>query len=1386
VTMRILMVPMHLDALIVKPGSEPAIQPMADFSRLPYFDGQRDVNSDVPYLSEAILSEPFANKNLHLPPGIHLHWSLPDALTRGLSDGANLRFPRAPNRWYIGRTVNGIVVKKWLIESDALSRTIPAGLAPECATTYPYLQDPQQPFRYIGRITDWDSWYTQQVNGQASGFDYLDANHPLTAVGYGEPTFGAFYPNCASVFGAYDADYPKDHYIPPAMSYLVIGWYSDDPQGAVTELLPRPQGSTPVSEWYQDARDKLGWDISPDQASDTADIPTDIVCYAQLTFGARADLNSGDARLTYGAPADTQVIFGSTPSQALAAFLAHKVNPESQQSIQDQLEAILVAAQLEQSKVDTGAKFADLRHEQSFNALPGGRLWTLRPDSEARTQPGDQADDPTSTKPDYLPDDLALALNQLNLAQTALDRNQEEKASLYTQLYADWSKYMLCAYPPQDSPVEYPDPDAAGQFLMQVVQSIQARSDDKLAAALQAALSQVAAKVNALMLLRAGDLLDSPAIFNTLLQLKSLAPNDSAVTSLEKSLITTSASTVPWDAKSPFSAAVVQALLKALNDTIASMGGTDTQARIHVRAQLEARFTNAIRRRVSYYLQNVPAPRYWVPNEPVALIAGAAVRHSDRYDLHGPVPCTLFTDPGNSSSQMQGAMAVRFFAKGVDLASKVLNNPGLRTWQGQPWHPFLLEWITALHPAPRDISRDNPLCGYAPRFINNTYSLNEMDVDLQLNTAGTQFEPTERAFRGRSILSRHAENNLTRHLSAYLSRNLPAEIKQDFPAGAEELDRYLKSPSPADTNKRVVDDVLAKYQAGIEAGTYADASPACTALHAYAQLVDTPSLAQSLDGFNQALLMQKQTLQLAPDDPLGFSEIRKITDLVRQAIAEGQSTGPQPFNDFNPIRSGAVEIQYLRLVDAFGQTIDLDTSTVLSGHSAAGLTHEANGLLLPPRLVQPARLDFRFLAARLSAGQGQPPLEMSSHPGTTPICGWLVPNLLDSSLSVHAESGQALGVIRKFGSTVEWDIAPGERYCRLENIPNSHLARVVNELLERSKAQPAFLDEFLLSIHDALENIEPEGHKHHDAISLFMAHPLAVVRASLNLQLKGLPANNQSWQVFSQELEQFTPLASGDLPRETCNFTRVQFPIRLGEYQRLNDGLVGFWQETTGANGDPGALQHGFYVNDSEPAVVSDPNADKLNGLDAEPVKKALQAAGGRIHKLAFLAGWKDGDGIWNLLQTSGAIKPLSFHSLQPAKDTTRPDLIYYADAPDLMQSIESPPITLTMLIDPRGVVHATSGIQPVKSIQIPAEMFAKAMRSIEINLASTMVLAHPGRTELPLPEEPGFFWSWLELGKGEWDESPNAAPPPTTEDFGPLEIQEGWLKLRRTTRGGE
>jgi hypothetical protein len=61
--------------------------------------------------------------------------------------------------------------------------------------------------------------------------------------------------------------------------------------------------------------------------------------------------------------------------------------------------------------------------------------------------------------------------------------------------------------------------------------------------------------------------------------------------------------------------------------------------------------------------------------------------------------------------------------------------------------------------------------------------------------------------------------------------------------------------------------------------------------------------------------------------------------------------------------------------------------------------------------------------------------------------------------------------------------------------------------------------------------------------------------------VQGYPAIDQEWNVFRQDMERAFQDEGKDSDRETQDYTEVKIPIRIGEYQQLNDGLVGYWIE---------------------------------------------------------------------------------------------------------------------------------------------------------------------------------------------------------------------------------
>ena len=162
------------------------------------------------------------------------------------------------------------------------------------------------------------------------------------------------------------------------------------------------------------------------------------------------------------------------------------------------------------------------------------------------------------------------------------------------------------------------------------------------------------------------------------------------------------------------------------------------------------------------------------------------------------------------------------------------------------------------------------------------------------------------------------------------------------------------------------------------------------------------------------------------------------------------------------------------------------------------------------------------------------------------------------------------------------------------------------------------------------------------------------------------------------------------------------FPIRLGDYQQLNDGLVGYWKEK-GTEYEGGI----FYAPQSDPI-------------------------------------------------TDGYIKT---HADNPAP---------------LQQTLADPPWLVSMLIDPRGTIHATSGIMPVKEINIPPDQYAAALQAIEVFFLSTPIVTDVGKINLPLPVEAGYQWSWAST-----TETTQIGKINVEATFAaPQEIREGWLKL--------
>jgi len=115
-------------------------------------------------------------------------------------------------------------------------------------------------------------------------------------------------------------------------------------------------------------------------------------------------------------------------------------------------------------------------------------------------------------------------------------------------------------------------------------------------------------------------------------------------------------------------------------------------------------------------------------------------------------------------------------------------------------------------------------------------------------------------------------------------------------------------------------------------------------------------------------------------------------------------------------------------------------------------------------------------------------------------------------------------------------------------------------------------------------------------------------------------------------------------------------------------------------------------------------------------------------------------------------------------------------------------PLALTILMDPRGVIHATSGILPVYKLEIPSVYYAHALKSMGVTFRVSPLVTDAEQLHAAVPKEPGYVWSWITRSNGStWDETPTITD--ATEHahfFKPPKIVEGWLKLTPSDKDQE
>lgn len=413
-------------------------------------------------------------------------------------------------------------------------------------------------------------------------------------------------------------------------------------------------------------------------------------------------------------------------------------------------------------------------------------------------------------------------------------------------------------------------------------------------------------------------------------------------------------------------------------------------------------------------------------------------------------------------------------------------------------------------------------------------------------------------------------------------------------------------------------------------------------------------LAQSLSGLNKFLLMQKPGIQLPPFiyEDLGYdfetdylvdeNELNVIGDDGYNFGCNPGKTNGEDSNLFFPLRSGTIQIKNLSIVDAFGQVKEViidgapNNPDVSCSVSIKGVATDLNNSFpLPPRIVQPSRLQFNWLNSHDEM------IYQDTGKLDNPILGWLVPNYLDKSILVYDGNGNEIAILqitsditREGGLHLFKIPFPGEN-----NIPdlsdNMHLKQFLDAINKASIAS-GIMD----LANKVNSNLAGANAMQNNTSALLCGQPIAIARCSVGLELLGLPVYNQRWDESGKE-------NSGEIES-------VKFPLFIGDFTLEKDGLLGCFTDddytrfytTINAPDFKFSESESFFVKNSPRKLSLNQSAIKMTLL-IDPSAGVHLSSGILPTKFVELFGHNSSE-LLDSLNTSFMIAPFIAEKVEP------------------------------------------------------------------------------------------------------------------------------------------
>ncbi|MEM9928233.1 MAG: hypothetical protein AAF840_00305 [Bacteroidota bacterium] len=1013
-------------------------------------------------------------------------------------EALTIDFPSLPTRWLVVRLPAGDApLQAWFLESDYLdeedshsdSDYYSSALIPSPAQPEDDLDDERPFVRYLGRVRALDEdWWTDDEEAERMA--------PLTAVGYGNPTFCAYARDCHNVFSLLDPmlDEDGDLLAPQTCSYLVAGWYADDdPIGSqdTIGLLERLRKNNWALPGEEDQWEEL---LAPVKGAVFSGFLRDVRWDPEHAYCQAQEVEGGP-----------QVVIANTTTEAFATLLAQKIDQEPQQGLvpEEWLNALQMGALPKVlASDDPELYYEELAHRDSFTPHSGGHRWQLKSHQTPNTKPGDEQ----KPRP-RLSDDLRQLLADLNAAQYDYDQLLEGFHSRQQDLYAHWYWRAQWKYDPafwsggswrgkisvgdrqeqEEQRNSWIDDLEDQLFYRSIFDDVDTDDPDVnnlgyQAYLLREAMQVVEEKLQAL----------SKA-------LQKRFPQG------EYRLEFTNATRF-WEAKDP----------------VVLIADTDSPATARTHRRREA--TTHCRRAMHL----LAGDEQWITTVDDLLGSGPNEELKKVFPILAPLLAEAKALQKFSEEDWKKISNETYQPKEAKQAAPAAF--AVNAWSSKakekdnPWHPVFLEY-TIDFTTVTEGRGDN----YTEDFLTKPLELdlNEVDLKYKKDAAGKTLETKQTYYQGRVILTQHALGNLQQ------------QIKQleDNPNSKtlSELLATVKATLPDLEQTAILTQALDGFNTEILARSSGLQLP----------IFDPYTDPEDLDvaPIRKGIGRQRQHVPVTDDlfNPLrwGLLHLRKLRiidafgqyrEFAESKILQPQSLDPQRQNlaegtDFPPLKP----------------EVPFNTGVPRYFH-------------LPPRFAQATRLRFHWLPAQpqedalFSTASPVCGWVMSNELNDSLMVYDATGQYLGDLYTPNRDRGEVkwLPAFRPSSESA----VPAPKDWEDEQLS----AFVQGWLKEKAANFNAFCD----TTERVLLTIDPQQQREEDANAVLMGRPLALVRAGLHLELKGRPVTNWTQEAFGKYLTQSEDDDNAELPNE--DFHRVQVPVRLGDLGQIEDGLVGYFK----------------------------------------------------------------------------------------------------------------------------------------------------------------------------------------------------------------------------------